>query len=509
MAFSSYKPWSRVMLGSPNQSDQQQEPFHLLQSYEQQSNSEEAEEEEEREDECEERDEAVEEGEAAGRFSHKDEKSQVTYEQRQCEKPIASQTDDQLPTFIAPQRAFVDLGLQCRVDNVDSDLKKSGLKDLQSKVCPSSFSTHSRLPKYGADVVTIPAKPSGRANKWSFIFMDPRKRNKEQRDHDSRRISFRKNPYVSGNLSELMPCNAFSVKPEVDMERRRNSSASLHDMVGFREALPSKVRSQNRRSSWEEEVRQEMARSLLDMKYGGEAAQCMRESTSSTVQHGTSALASSFSGKEPRAANNYGDAAAFEVGLKSNEGRKLESQMSRSAVRGLWRGFSVESPSEVRWEEAAEVEEWQELQRRARSQSMRFEAPRVSDRLGDCRSRHHAWGERSEDEWDLYGRRSGHFHRSSAMAATGACCSSLVGRSVSMRSAGVGFAMECSACGAELCDAEGPILCICPCCAAAREPCPELLAGGDRGAAKKKGGILQACRRLLGLEKKRHQSNLR
>lgn len=190
-------------------------------------------------------------------------------------------------------------------------------------------------------------------------------------------------------------------------------------------------------------------------------------------------------------------------------GVKLTQDVGGCRQKGGWREFSLKSPSGKRWEEAAEYEERQEmLRRRPRSQSLRYDSRRVPQ-LPINAAEDDSYDD-DEEEWAVY-RRSGYISVTPRGSEDQLCRNSAfyIGRSLSMRDPAMGVVMECAACDAALHGVSAGhggnrLLCSCSCCAASRAPNQQA-----HVSKKKRGGILRACRRLLGLVRKRPSSALR
>lgn len=480
MAFSSLKPCSRVMRASPHQTDQQ--AYYLLHDHEEQNQQEEA----------------------------QGKEHVNSFRKNFCEESLPASTvndlscKEHLPTFIAHQ-GFTPLHLQ-RKNECKSDVghaATSWFKKEQQRhdqlLCPlfqkdslSPSSRHATLP---------PPEAPRRTHKLRFMCRDPIKQSGEQDHHNKQRTSCNKNACVSRNAYSISFEQATSAREELVVEKRRSSSAAVEDMIRFREVMRSKERHHDGRSStWEDEVRQAMARSLIGKKQGEEVHDLQR--SVSVKEYGTSVLPSTLLVKTTRGIGTKVDASCLESEPNEVGGHPL--QETNAVEKRLWSGFNVKSPSEERWEEAAEVEEQRELQSRARSQSMRYDTSQPAEFMGvggpwDAHSSENVVYH--DDEWAVY-KKSGYANlrppRSGTFVAP-VCCSSLLGRSLSMRDTRMGLVMECASCGAALHGASRHLLCFCSCCAAVRASSTQ----EKVAASTKKGGILRACRRLLGLCKKR------
>lgn len=185
-------------------------------------------------------------------------------------------------------------------------------------------------------------------------------------------------------------------------------------------------------------------------------------------------------------------------------GAKPTQDVGGCRQKGGWREFSLlKSPSGKKWEEAAEYEEREEmLRRRPRSQSLRYDRRRVPE-LPINAVEEDSYDD-DEEEWAVY-RRSGYINVTPRGAEDQLCRNSAIyiGRSLSMRDPAMGVVMECAACGTALhgvsADHGGNrLLCSCSCCAASRASNQQA-----HVSKKKRGGILRACGRLLGLVRKR------
>eukprot|EP00250_Pteridium_aquilinum_P006676 c16543_g2_i1 orf=35-1174(-) len=350
----------------------------------------------------------------------------------------------------------------------------------------------------------------------SVLEPKPRKKNAEPGRHSKQTMSCKKLGCASNNTHGLTLERAmFATGVMQGGEKKRRSSASARDMIDADERIERFC--DGKSSSWEEEVRQAMARSSMGRKQtdeaweGGSAGGLQRSNSVKDYGYctGGSALPPSLIVKR-MAGGGKVDAAVCtsESGAKLMEdievGGHVLHRKSFAEEKGMWKaGLNVKSPGEEKWEEAAEDEERQDMQRRAKSQSMRYDTSRAAEvaNISGCDA--HTSSNplyNDEDPWAVY-KRSGYVnarpHTSSVVAAP--CCSSLLGRSLSMRDTRMGLVMECAACGAG-----GRLLCFCSCCAAARG-----CAQAAPLSVKKRGGsgsILRACRRLLGLDKK-HPSN--
>ncbi|KAH7436745.1 hypothetical protein KP509_05G034100 [Ceratopteris richardii] len=337
-------------------------------------------------------------------------------------------------------------------------------------------------------------------HKWGFFSKESRKVEAEQDHRDDGTNSLKKSAFAGSSFRYLLPREGFSMLKDVDIEKRRNSSASLHDMAGFRDALECREKL-GKHVSWEEEVRQAMARSFVDVKKGEEAPRQLQRSTSSR-EYRTCMLPPTLLIRRNRNDRMYDSAADMHSSLFVDESGSGAAEKRKNVRKGIWRGFSMKCPSEERWEEAAVNEERQQLWRRARCSSTRYDEFCTADPMDDRRTYHRHCNEDDGDGWAIY-KRSGYVNLpprpdSDIRAAS---AGSRVGRSASMRDTRMGLLMECATCGEGLVDGRGggPVLCICPCCGATRA-----IAGQSNSGKKKKSGIIKACRRLLGLGKKHH-----
>ncbi|MCO5600118.1 hypothetical protein L7F22_054226 [Adiantum nelumboides] len=481
MDLSSCKPCGPVIRNSSLVTDQQQkEAFYLMQDHE-------------------EEDEARTEHASTTREALPEKPFSATKACKPCK--------EELPTFIACQ-GCATLRLQqknkCKADTGHFAsgwfMKEQPQND--QLLCPP-FPNDSRSQRF----LQAPSEAPRRIHKLRFMGRNPSKHSGEQDQHrkqNKQRTSYSKHECASGNTHDCSAEQARVAREELGMEKRRNSSATVEDIFRLREIMKSKERCYDGRSSWEEEVRQAMARGLIHTKQNEDPLGLQR--SMSVKDSGTTVLPSTLVRKTGDIRNN---ATCLKARPKLNKTVGHQLQKMNAIETDVWRGLNVKSPSEERWEEAAEVEERQELQRRVRSQSMRYDTLRSAELM-----RVDPWDAQScgnapydDGEWAVY-KNSGYVdvqpHVSGGNFVAPACCRSLLGRSVSMRDTRMGLVMECAACGAALNGVGGRLLCFCSCCAASRE---SAMQGGMATAMKKKNGILRACRRLLGLGKKRFSDN--
>lgn len=443
-----------------------------------------------------------------------------------CEDPLIKQllssklssdpsSPKDLPTFVAPQ------GLHSLQLPHTKECKKSEGHD---RCTQNDHHSRHLVPLCEEDAFTpsLVDPPSDfhkntHSRVCSLLQSKPRKQNAHENHHPRQKLSYKQSGSINNSIYGLVLERTMSVH-ETGGEKKRRSSASARDMISSEDAVMRKNRFCDvQSSSWEDEVRQAMAKNSLSKRqteeaYKGGGVGCGLQRSNSVKEYGISALPPTLIVKQPDGRGNV-DAAicAEESGAKLMHdtvmGGHAPPHSKGTAEKRMWKGFNVvKSPSEERWEEAAQDEERQEMQRRARSQSMRYDTSlRTSDLAGISRSEALVGGNAlyNDDEWAVY-TRCGYINvrpRRSDADAMAPCCSSLMGRSMSMRDTRMGLVMECAACGTSLNGSGGRLLCFCSCCAAARASTQ----AGTPASNKKKGGagILRACRRLFGLSKKR------